>query len=125
MIKRYTDHAANERTYLAWIRTAVSIMALGFLIEKFDLMITSFGGKINSQEDLIFSLSAEAIGLGLFCVGLLIIVKATLRFFIYRESIESEGIVHYNLKNANLLLSLMMVMVAVFLFVYIGHLIIN
>ncbi|QTR55274.1 DUF202 domain-containing protein [Thiothrix unzii] len=21
MIKRYTDHSANERTYLAWIRT--------------------------------------------------------------------------------------------------------
>ena len=38
MIKRYTDHSANERTYLAWIRTSIAIMAFGFLIEKFDLL---------------------------------------------------------------------------------------
>ena len=26
MIRSFTDHAANERTYLAWIRTAVALM---------------------------------------------------------------------------------------------------
>ncbi|MBJ6609376.1 MAG: DUF202 domain-containing protein [Candidatus Thiothrix moscowensis] len=31
MIKRYTDHSANERTYLAWIRTAIAIL-LAYLI---------------------------------------------------------------------------------------------
>jgi putative membrane protein len=25
MITRYTDHAANERTFLAWIRTALTL----------------------------------------------------------------------------------------------------
>jgi len=30
MIERYTDHSANERTYLAWIRTALAIMAIVF-----------------------------------------------------------------------------------------------
>ena len=39
MIKRYTDHSANERTYLAWVRTAITIMAFGFLIEKFELFL--------------------------------------------------------------------------------------
>src|SRR5215469_2800993 len=37
MIKRYSDHAANERTFLAWVRTAIAVMAFGFLIERFDL----------------------------------------------------------------------------------------
>jgi putative membrane protein len=37
MIERYTDHAANERTFLAWVRTSIAIMAFGFLVEKFDL----------------------------------------------------------------------------------------
>jgi putative membrane protein len=27
MIKRYSDHAANERTFLAWVRTAIAVMA--------------------------------------------------------------------------------------------------
>jgi putative membrane protein len=39
MIKNYSDHAANERTYLAWVRTAIAVMAFGFLVEKFDLFV--------------------------------------------------------------------------------------
>ena len=27
MIKNYSDHAANERTFLAWVRTAIAVMA--------------------------------------------------------------------------------------------------
>src|ERR1051326_4967857 len=41
MIERYSDHAANERTFLAWVRTAIAIMAFGFLVEKFDLAASS------------------------------------------------------------------------------------
>jgi len=40
MIERYSDHAANERTFLAWVRTAIAIMAFGFLVEKFDLFLS-------------------------------------------------------------------------------------
>ena len=39
MIKRYSDHAANERTFLAWVRTAIAVMAFGFVIERFDLFV--------------------------------------------------------------------------------------
>jgi putative membrane protein len=35
MIERYSDHAANGRTFLAWVRTAIAIMAFGFLVQKF------------------------------------------------------------------------------------------
>ena len=30
---------ANERTFLAWIRTAIGIMAFGFVVEKFSLFL--------------------------------------------------------------------------------------
>ncbi|MGW7007095.1 YidH family protein [Streptomyces sp. NPDC054933] len=29
------DHLANERTYLAWLRTAANVMALGLAVAKF------------------------------------------------------------------------------------------
>ncbi|GJL81397.1 MAG: hypothetical protein DHS20C01_10310 [marine bacterium B5-7] len=29
MIKNYTDHAANERTFLAWVRTAIAVVGFG------------------------------------------------------------------------------------------------
>ena len=31
------DRLANERTFLAWVRTSISIMAFGFVVEKFVL----------------------------------------------------------------------------------------
>lgn len=35
----YKDHAANERTFLAWIRTGIAVAAFGFVLEKFNLFI--------------------------------------------------------------------------------------
>jgi len=34
VIKSDTDHAANERSFLAWVRTGIAIMAFGFLVER-------------------------------------------------------------------------------------------
>jgi len=39
MIRGYSDHAANERTFLAWVRTAIAVIAFGFVIEKFNLFV--------------------------------------------------------------------------------------
>ncbi|HEY2582553.1 MAG TPA: DUF202 domain-containing protein [Mucilaginibacter sp.] len=36
-----TDHLANERTFLAWIRTSIALMGFGFVIVKFALFIRS------------------------------------------------------------------------------------
>ncbi|MFW6370777.1 MAG: YidH family protein [Bacteroidota bacterium] len=33
------EHLANERTFLAWVRTAVALIGLGFVIVKFALFI--------------------------------------------------------------------------------------
>ncbi|MEP7253201.1 MAG: DUF202 domain-containing protein [Ginsengibacter sp.] len=33
------DHLANERTFLAWIRTSIALMGFGFVIVKFALFI--------------------------------------------------------------------------------------
>lgn len=32
---RVADHLANERTFLAWIRTSIGIMGFGFVVVKF------------------------------------------------------------------------------------------
>jgi hypothetical protein len=39
MIRNFSDHAANERTFLAWVRTAIAVMAFGFLVAKFGLFL--------------------------------------------------------------------------------------
>ena len=121
MINRYTDHSANERTYLAWIRTAVAIMAFGFLIEKFDLFISYIGKAIGDEQHFQPSLSAELVGLGLFLVGIIIIIISTVRFFTYKKSIESNKSLPYSSKKTKLFLSTLMISLALFLFFYMGH----
>jgi putative membrane protein len=41
MIHSYTDHAANERTFLASLRTGIAVTAFGFFIEKFKLFLAT------------------------------------------------------------------------------------
>jgi putative membrane protein len=49
MIRNFSDHAANERTFLAWVRTAIAVMAFGFLVARFNLFlkiaVQSMAGK--------------------------------------------------------------------------------
>ena len=121
MINRFTDHSANERTYLAWVRTSIAIMAFGFLIEKFDLFISYIGKAVGDEKNLAPSLSAELVGLSLFVVGALMIITSTARFFMYKKSIEAEEIFPYSVKSTSLALSALMIFIAIFLLVYIGH----
>ena len=81
MIQHYTDHAANERTFLAWVRTAIAIIAFGFLVEKFDLFleITSqslTGHAISSGSRLVGRIS----GFLLILLGSGVVILATVRF---------------------------------------------
>jgi len=121
VIKNYSDHAANERTYLAWVRTSIAIMAFGFLIEKFEIFITYVGKAIEDEKHFQSSLSAELAGLSLFLVGILIIITATLRFFIHKEAIGSDDIIPYSVKKIYIFLSALIILIAVFLFVYMGN----
>lgn len=123
MIKRYTDHSANERTYLAWVRTSITIMAFGFLIEKFDIFISYIGKTVGDEEHFKASMFAEIAGLGLFIVGILIVITATVRFFTYKQLIESDEMMPYSVKKTNILLSSLIILLALFLFFYMVHLI--
>lgn len=55
-------------------------------------------------------------------VGILIVISATVRFFSYKKAIESEQSFSYGEKKANLVLSLLVILLAVFLIAYFGHL---
>lgn len=42
VIDRQREHQANERTFLAWLRTALSLIGFGFAIARFNLFCGSF-----------------------------------------------------------------------------------
>ena len=43
---------ANERTFLAWIRTSIAIMAFGFVVEKFGLFVRQFSYYVSQTRGL-------------------------------------------------------------------------
>jgi len=81
MIQRYSDHAANERTFLAWVRTAIAVMAFGFLVERFDLFL-QIAGQTLARRALspTGQLVGNVSGLILIALGAGLIVLATVRF---------------------------------------------
>ena len=91
MIERYSDHAANERTFLAWVRTAIAIMAFGFLVQKFDLFL-----RITSESLTARSLPershivGDVAGLLLIILGGAMMVLAALRFRKTTLDIDAE-----------------------------------
>lgn len=91
MIKRYSDHAANERTFLAWVRTAIAVMAFGFVIEKFDLFLQVAAPQIALKQIAPHGQAfANAAGLAFIAIGVAITAIAGVRFVATAKAIEAE-----------------------------------
>jgi putative membrane protein len=84
MITGYSDHAANERTFLAWVRTGIAVIAFGFVIEKFNLFLeTLASAAVGAQATALRPLAGRVghyEGLLLIFGGVALVVLATTRF---------------------------------------------
>ena len=80
-----TDHLANERTFLAWIRTAVTIMAFGFVVARFGLLLRELAGSGNVGTSTPLS---QATGVLLVLAGSVLLVVAFLRFLVTRSDLD-------------------------------------
>jgi putative membrane protein len=87
--KKVTDHLANERTFLAWVRTGVAIIALGFVIERFGLLLRELGLR-NPPVPLTSVHYSAVVGLSLTLLGVLILVVALINFLEIRRAIDKE-----------------------------------
>lgn len=97
MIKNFGDHAANERTFLAWLRTGLSIAAFGFVVEKLDLFLAFVArpnpAKTSHPEDheltrRIFESFGRYDGFIISVAGVLIMILGTIRFLRAEREID-------------------------------------
>jgi putative membrane protein len=86
--KKVTDHLANERTFLAWVRTALAIMGFGFIVERFGLLLREIGVKITNAP--IPSHYSSVVGITLTILGILVMIVALLNFLQTRRAIDKE-----------------------------------
>ena len=101
MIGGYSDHAANERTFLAWVRTGIAVIAFGFVIEKFNLfLLTVAAGRIGRYEGLVLILG-----------GVGIVILATVRFMRITRLLDDSQVHSASSVRTELILSAALVLV--------------
>ena len=86
--KKVTDHLANERTFLAWIRTGLATITFGFVVERFGLLLRELGFKGNTTI-IPYHLSSF-FGVALTILGVIMMIVALLGFLHNRRSIDAE-----------------------------------
>jgi inner membrane protein YidH len=122
MIKRYSDHAANERTFLAWVRTAIAVMAFGFVIERFDLFLQVAAPQIALKQITPHGQRfANAAGLAFIGIGVVMIVIAGMRFVRTTKAIETDDVVPSSGERFDLALAALIGLLGVSLFLYLAR----
>jgi putative membrane protein len=110
---RSTQFLANERTFLAWLRTSIAIIGLGFVVARFSLFLREFGfvisqgpGNTNSSieqgshaamtsiQDLLASGThspSSLLGLSIVGLGIILIVYALFNYKRAHRIMEQGG----------------------------------
>jgi putative membrane protein len=91
-ILHYSDHAANERTFLAWVRTGIAIVAFGFVVERFNLFLAAIAaaGRVEAPRHITGGPIGRYEGLALILVGLALIILSAVRFIRTGRRIDDE-----------------------------------
>ena len=95
MIANYTNHAANERTFLAWIRTGLAVAAFGFFLIKLNLFVDAVGrGSIFRlpSEDAV-AVATRYAGLAMVAIGIATIIRSSFAFERTRRAIDGDELI--------------------------------
>jgi len=111
---------AAERTLLAWVRTGLTVMALGFVVARFGLFLTllaaSAGNAASSHAHAHWP--SGALGTALVLAGSAIILGALHNHRRYLRSLPQEDIPALTIPWLTSFLSLTVAMVGALLSIY-------
>ena len=113
-------HMANERTFLAWIRTSIGIMAFGFVVQKFALftkqMSLIMGGPVTDESLLPDHGYSALMGIFLVALGALMSALAFVKYLKVKKQIDEDTWHHSSTLNA--LLTFAILTVGILLVIY-------
>jgi putative membrane protein len=82
-LSKAQQHLANERTFLAWIRTAVSLLGIGFLA-------TSLHFTLKNPRNEFVDIIALLLGIFVCLIGLFILILSTVSYYQKKSCIEHD-----------------------------------
>ena len=83
---RSQQHLANQRTFLAWLRTCIVLIGLGFIIVKFDIFLQEIGLLTNRSLQDSVEHTSLLLGVGVIMFSIMLLVYALKNYLVgYRE----------------------------------------
>jgi putative membrane protein len=90
MPDRSTQFLANQRTFLAWLRTSLALIGLGFVVSRFGLFLRELG--IRTKESIIAQSSIHShsslIGISMVFLGAALIIYALKNYLETNKAIQ-------------------------------------
>jgi putative membrane protein len=122
MIRNFGDHSANERTFLAWVRTSIGVIAFGFLVERFDLFL-AFVAPVALKNKIAVPRGefGHVAGLVLIVLGIVMILVAAARFARNAREIDDQKVFPGTGSRIDLALAALLVLLAIALLFYLSH----
>lgn len=86
--KRATEYLANERTFLAWVRTGIAVISLGFVVVRFGVWLRELPACLDPQMRAHEVGASLPIGIGLMAFGGALTLLAAWRYHVVNRQIE-------------------------------------
>jgi putative membrane protein len=124
-IMNFREHAANERAFFGWIRTAIAIIALGLLVERLDLFFEniapSLSGRVLTPLGHKFG---NIAGLALIVAGTAMVALAMIRFVKNAKFIDRDEETIGSGSKLDFVLASRLILLGVSMFLYLSHVLI-
>jgi putative membrane protein len=86
--KKSSEYLANERTFLAWIRTSIAVISLGFVVAKFGVWLRELATRLAPQTPLPSTGLSLPIGVAMMAMGGALAVLAAWHYHLVNLAIE-------------------------------------
>ena len=85
--KQATEYLANERTFLAWVRTSIAVISLGFVVTKFSVWLRQLALRLDLNARSERTGASLPIGITLMALGGVLVLLAARRYWVVNQSI--------------------------------------
>ena len=117
-LKNTSDHLANERTFLAWVRTSIGIMAFGFVVVKFSLFVKQISMLLGKPNVILQKGYSSTMGISLVMVGIFTLI---LSYFRYKKT--HNQIINNNYESSSLFISVLVIFISLISILLVAYLI--
>jgi putative membrane protein len=86
--RRTTEYLANERTFLAWIRTCIAVISLGFVIARFGVWLRELSMRIDPKAEPHSTGFSLGVGVAMMALGSVLTILSALRYRAINRAID-------------------------------------